>query len=159
MVLSFSTFAISEEAIDPLDKVFVDVHLYSLHKDAGFEKNGKYYEMNQVNLGVGFTLPAVDNYGEVIPNLSYRVGGYYNSYSSLSLYGGLSVHSEFTNGFGIGLLFGLVSGYSNSPNGADVLTMAMPEIHYIHNNIKAEIGIIPAANNPAITLTISFSFY
>jgi len=144
---------------DPNDKIYLDVHLASLHTKSNFVVDGEQYNLNQKNFGLGITFPVYSNRtGKADANASYRFGFYKNSYNDISMYGGIDLHTKYTNGFGTGAILGLVNGYKNSPTKQDFGFAIIPHVQYIYNSYKAEVAYLSGKYTQAVTLTISYSF-
>ena len=150
----------TQAAKDPYHIVYADLHIGSIHQHKEFDKGGKHYSLNQFNYGGGITYPMYHNItgDKVNVNASYRAGVYKNSYNATSVYLGVDFHTKYTNGFGVGVMTGFVSGYKKSPRNTDIVAAVVPHVHYIYNKYKAEIGYLHSPYSPALTLTISYRF-
>lgn len=123
---------------------WLDIHIGSKHINAN---------LNEQNFGLGITIPSPRS-----SNVSAKFGFYNNSYNDMSYYGGLDMHTVNTNGFGSGVLTGIVTGYQNAPDGAKVAAAIVPHLNYAYNGFKVELGFLFTKPAPAVTLSIGKSF-
>jgi len=135
------------------EDMWLNLHTGSVHNKNTVHKDGKSYQVNGFNPGLGLELPASDS-----DNQSYRLGFFKNSYSKLSLYGGVDLHTNYSNGFGTGITFGAVSGYKDSPADRNVIPGVIPRVLYIFNDYRAEMSFLYGRYASALTLTVGRKF-
>lgn len=127
---------------------WLNIHIGSLHSDAGFEADDteEYFEWNEVNPGLGYEWEATDN-------KSYRLGAYHNSVDETSVYAGLNLHTKYTSGIAVGVMLGFVNGYER--HGMKVAGIVLPNVMFIYERVRLEVGYIPAMNGYGSVTTFS----
>lgn len=137
-------------AQDAYSDTWVEIHGLSHHYGAAYDGKSQDYEYTEINPGVGI------DYG-LTQNVSLGAGYAVMSYGEGGLYGGVDVHTDRGQGFGIGLSLAYVEAYKDTPveETLGVPAMVLPNVTYTSGRFRVKVGVIP---NYVTTMSVGFRF-
>lgn len=138
---------------------WVDFPIGSVHNTDTVEIDGVDQDINNSNPGLGFTFAGVDRHtGKTEPNISYRIGGYHNSYYDTSYYAGINPHTNRHKTIMVGAILGVVSGYGKQEDTSNIIPIVVPHISFQTRYGRAELMYVHGKYAKAISLTVGFPF-
>lgn len=134
---------------------YIDLSIGSIHtKDTVKDDDGKEYNINGFNYGIGLTYEQDD---PGAPDL--RIGVVHNSYEDTSFYAAVNPHTAFEGRhWAVGVLLGLVTGYKDSPIDSDVIAVVAPQLVFLHSGYRAELLFLYGQYASAIGLNVGIGF-
>ena len=141
---------------------WLELNIGSRHADDTYPTADGDVSYNEKNYGIGITVPIKDD-----KYFSYTLGFFKNSFYKTSVYGGIDIHGDHTNGLNIGIIMALITGYGSAsyddPQGgrtrsfSNVMPMFYPYLAYRYELINVKVGVFPIGDSIVPTFSIGIA--